>query len=92
MLEVDSLRYIRLVVAAKTLSFGLISKSQLFLSYQISLKTHTLEINLTSISPIPLDLYSANLNLTLYCEDIVGTVSVLRQFASLAVFKTLVRN
>ena len=51
-----------------------------------------LEIDLSSISPVPLDLYSIDVNLTFYCEDIVGTLPTLRQFATLAVSKTLTRH
>jgi len=39
-----------------------------------------------------LELYSVDFNLTFYCEDIVETISTLRQFTTLAVSKTLVRH
>ena len=66
----------------KTTAFGV-------LSYLICEK---LEIDLSSISSVPLDLYSIDLNLTFYCEDIVGTLPTLRQFATLAISKTLTRQ
>ena len=69
----------------KTTAFGV-------LSYLISGKTQILEIDLPSISSVPLDLYSTDLNLTLYCKDIVGTIPTLRQFATLAISKTLIRH
>ena len=44
------------------------------------------------LSAIPLELYSSNIHLTFYCDDILGTVPLLRQFATLAVSQTLVRH
>ena len=53
----------------------MVPKSQLLLSYLILQKPRTLEIDGKSISSVPLELYSVDLHLTLYCEDIVGPVS-----------------
>jgi hypothetical protein len=46
----------------------------------------------SSLSAIPLELYNSETNLTLYCEDILGTVPTLKQFASLAISQTLLRK
>jgi len=48
---------------------------------------HTIE----PLSSIPLELYSFDLHLTLYCDNIVETVSTLKQFAALEVSQTLRR-
>ena len=50
-----------------------------------------ISLSLATLSPIPLELYSSDINLTFYCDNIVGTVPLLRQFATLAVTQTLVR-
>ena len=92
MLGVGSLIYIRLVVCSQNPQFWLNLQITALSILSNFLKTHTLEIDLPSISSVPLDLYSADLHLTLHYEDIVGTVPTLRQFASLAASKTLVRN
>ena len=42
-------------------------------------------LTLSSLSAIPLELYSSDIHLTIYCDNIVGTVPSLRQFAALAV-------
>ena len=43
------------------------------------------------LSSIPSELYSFDLYLTLYCDDIVGTIPTLKQFAALEVSQTLRR-
>jgi len=47
---------------------------------------------LISLSSILSELYSSDLNLTLYYNDIVGTVPSLRHFATIAVSQILVRH
>jgi hypothetical protein len=49
-------------------------------------------LTLSALLAIPLELYSSDFHLTLYCDNIIGTVPVLRQFALLAVAQTLVRH
>jgi len=49
-------------------------------------------LTLSSLLAIPLELYSSDIHLTIYCDNIIGTVPSLRQFATLAVSQTLVRH
>jgi len=44
-----------------------------------------------SLFSIPLELYSLDQHLTLYCDNILGTVSTLRQFTTLALSQSLLR-
>jgi hypothetical protein len=48
-------------------------------------------LTLSALLAIPLELYSSNFHLTLYYNDILGTMPALKQFASLAVLQALVR-
>ena len=49
-------------------------------------------LTLSILLAISLKLYSSDFHLTLYYNDIIGTVPVLRQFASLTIVQTLVRH
>ncbi len=49
-------------------------------------------LTLSLLLAILLELYSSDIHLTIYCDDIVGTVPSLRQFATLAVSQTLIRH
>jgi hypothetical protein len=44
-----------------------------------------------SISSIPLEIYSSTLELTVYCDDIIGPVPSLKHLATLALAQGLVR-
>ena len=51
-----------------------------------------LHLPLLPLSTVPLELSSSDLELTIYCDDLVGTVPYLRHFAALVVSQTLVKH
>ena len=51
-----------------------------------------LRLPLLPLSTIPLELSSSDLELTIYCDNLVGTVPYLRHFAALVVSQTLVKH
>jgi len=51
-----------------------------------------LHLPLLPLSTVPLELSSSDLELTIYCDDLVDTVPYLRHFAALVVSQTLVKH